>query len=183
MKIAITAASLREGSINLQLAVHIADRVRALGHEVDFVAFSDLETPSYNEDDRAGGYPSGAERFKSMLDANDALILVTPEYNYSIAGHLKNSIDWVSRYRPIPLQGVPILLAAASPGPVGGIRGLWATRVPLEGLGAPVYPDMFALALAQRAWNEDGTLADEGLSARLQSTLEAFLDFAGRLRA
>ena len=66
----------------------------------------------------------------------DAVMISSPEYNYSISGVLKNLIDWVSRARPMPWRGKSIYLMSAAPSPMGGIRGLWQTRIPLEGCGA-----------------------------------------------
>ena len=66
-------------------------------------------------------------------------------------GFLKNAIDWTSRFRPQPFNGRQTLLLSASPSMAGGNRGLWALRVPLEHLGARVYPDMLSLAQANSA--------------------------------
>lgn len=181
VKFFLTAASLRDGSLNVRLAHDIARRLREAGHEAELTPFHELVTPNYDEGLRAEGFPAGAENWKTrMLDA-DATILVSPEYNYSIPGHLKNTIDWVSRYRPIPFRGIPLFLASASPSLIGGNRGLWATRIPLESLGAHVHPDMFSLAQAANAFTEDGMLADASTSERLQGQLDGFTSFASRV--
>jgi NAD(P)H-dependent FMN reductase len=88
---------------------------------------------------------------------------------------LKNAIDWVSRVRPQPFKTKHALLVSASPSLVGGNRGLWALRVPLEHLGTRVYPDMFSVANSYQAFAEDGTLADPGLQQRLTETVSGFL--------
>src|SRR5205807_813524 len=81
-----------------------------------------------------------------------AFIISSPEYNGSMSGALKNLIDWTSRFRPQPFDTRHGLLLAASPSLAGGNRGLWALRIPLEHLGARVFPDMFSLAMAHRAF-------------------------------
>ena len=77
-----------------------------------------------------------------------ALLLASPEYNFSMPGNLKNTIDWLSRIRPYVVRDRWALLLSASNGRVGGNRGLWHLRVPLESIGMMIFPDMFSLALA-----------------------------------
>ncbi len=89
---------------------------------------------------------------------------------------LKNAIDWVSRYRPQPFNERHGMLISASPSLVGGNRGLWALRVPLEHLAARVYPDMFSLAQAHQAFDSDGGLAKPQLADRFERTFAGFLD-------
>jgi chromate reductase, NAD(P)H dehydrogenase (quinone) len=91
-------------------------------------------------------------------------------------GHLKNAIDWVSRIRPQPFNGRQGLLVSASPSMAGGNRGLWSLRVPLEHLGARVYPDMFSLAQAQHAFDAAGRIAAPVLQERFERTIECFLE-------
>ena len=100
----------------------------------------------------------------------------SPEYNASVPGVLKNAIDWVSRYRPQPFNELHGLLLSASPSMVGGNRGLWALRIPLEHLGARVYPDMFSLAQAHNALADDGRIANEQLHERFENNIANFMD-------
>src|SRR5678815_3985474 len=92
-------------------------------------------------------------------------------------GVLKNVIDWVSRIKPQPFNGRQAMLLSASPSMVGGNRGLWSLRIPLEHLGARIYPDMFSLAQAHKALVE-GDIADAALRARFDKNLQAFLSLA-----
>ena len=91
-------------------------------------------------------------------------------------GLLKNVIDWVSRAKPQPFNERHGLLLSASPSMVGGNRGLWSLRVPLEHLGARIYPDMFSLAQAHRAFDESGKIANEQLRERFTATIGKFVD-------
>src|SRR4051812_7132438 len=91
-------------------------------------------------------------------------------------GNLKNVIDWVSRFRPQPFNERHALLMSASPSMMGGNRSLWSLRVPFEHLGARVFPDMFSLAAAHKAFTPEGTLADATLAKRFEMNLVAFMD-------
>jgi chromate reductase len=92
-------------------------------------------------------------------------------------GTIKNLIDWTSRIRPQPFDTRHGLLVSASPSLGGGNRGLWALRMPLEHLGARIFPDMFSLAMADKAF-EGGDIRDPALRARFDSSLQAFISLA-----
>jgi chromate reductase, NAD(P)H dehydrogenase (quinone) len=173
----IFGASLREDSFNERLASLAARVVGEAGGAVDHARMSDFDCPSFNSDvEAATGIPDGADRFRSKLVSTDGFIIAAPEYNASMSGVVKNVIDWVSRYRPQPLKGRHALLMSASPSMVGGNRGLWALRIPLEHLGARVYPDMFSLAQAHEAFAADGRLADAKLQHFFESTVDCFIE-------
>src|SRR5205814_2920415 len=123
-------------------------------------------------------HPAGAEELRKRLLANDAFIIASPEYNASMPGHLKNSIDWVSRFRPQPFNERNGLLMSASPSMAGGNRALWSLRIPFEHLGARVFPDMFSLATAHKAFTPDGTIGDPTLAKRFEANLVAFMSLA-----
>lgn len=149
---------------------------------MDLAEFVEFDVPLYNGDvEQRDGVPHGAQAFGRRIHAADGLLLVSPEYNFSLPGTLKNLIDWVSRIRPVPLRGKHGLLLAASPGAIGGIRGLWQLRIPLEGLGLIVFPDMFALPNAAKAFTEAGELNDPATTERLAKLLDNYLSLAERL--
>jgi NAD(P)H-dependent FMN reductase len=173
----VFGASLRDGSLNIRLAALAAERIEGNGGVVDRAAMRDFDCPSYDEEvERRVGFPAGAEAFRSRILGSDALVVSSPEYNASIPGVLKNAVDWVSRFRPQPLNGRHALVMSASPSMVGGNRGAWAVRVPLEHLGARVYPDMFSLAQAHRRLDDSGRIVDAELMARFDSTIVSFID-------
>ena len=178
VKVLVVAASLRKGSLNERLAALAADVATRKGATCDVATMADFDCPSYDQDVEASdGLPRGALQLRERLVASDAFMVSSPEYNASMPGVLKNAIDWVSRYRPQPFNGRQGMLLSASPSMVGGNRGLWALRVPLEHLGARVYPDMFSLAQAHQAFAADGRgLADAMLQTRFEATIECFLD-------
>jgi NAD(P)H-dependent FMN reductase len=148
------------------------------GAVVDLASMREFDVPSYDGDAEARGeVPAGAHELDRRLTANDAFVIASPEYNGSVPGLLKNAIDWASRLRPQPFHERHGLLLSASPSTMGGNRGLWALRVPLEHLGARIFPGMFSLAMAHKAFSGDG-LGDPTLERRFEQNLRAFLDLA-----
>lgn len=171
----IFSASLRKDSLNTHLARLAAAAIEAQGGQVDFATMQEFDCPSYNGDDESqDGIPAAAREFYNRILANDAIIIASPEYNGSMPGVLKNAIDWVSRFRPQPFNEKQVLLMAASPSMVGGNRGVLALRIPLEHLGARVYPSMFSLAMAHKAFTPEWKLADETLARRFEDNIIAF---------
>jgi chromate reductase, NAD(P)H dehydrogenase (quinone) len=177
LRVLVFHGSLRKASFNGKLADLAARTVERLGGEVDLGAMSDFDCPSYDQDvEHDDGVPSGAQTLCRRIKAADAFIIASPEYNSSMPGALKNTIDWTSRIRPQPFNGKQALLMSASPSMAGGNRGLWSLRIPLEHLGARVYPDMFSLAQAHEAFAEAGRLVNNVLQKRFDETLRCFLD-------
>src|SRR3569833_1613387 len=173
----VLGVSLRLESFNVRLAALAARTASAHGAEGTTVRYASLAVPPLDTDRlETDGVPEGARRFGDLLTETDGFIVAAPEYNYSVSGALKNLIDWTSRIRPWPFIGRHGLLLSASTGPGGGLRGLWALRVPLEGLGAHVYPDMFGLAHAETAFTAGDDLADPALGTRLTRLVGGFLD-------
>jgi NAD(P)H-dependent FMN reductase len=176
-RVLVFGASLRSGSLNVRLASLAQTIVETNGAEVDRATLADFDCPSYNGDvETSEGIPEGAQRLHDRLLACDAFIISSPEYNGSMPGALKNVIDWTSRFRPQPFNAKQGFLLSASPSMAGGNRALWALRVPLEHLGARLYPDMFSLAQAHTAFGGDGRLSNEKLQERLEGTIACFLD-------
>jgi len=182
MKLLAFAASLRRESLNRKLITLVADLAREAEVEVDLADFHEFDMPLYDADLQvSSGFPKGAQEMARRVQAADGLLIASPEYNYSMPGTLKNAIDWVSRMKPMPLRGKHGFLMAASSTLVGGIRGLWALRVPLEGLGVFLHPDMFALAQAQLALDEQGKLKDPEMQQRLRKMVAGYLETGRKL--
>jgi NAD(P)H-dependent FMN reductase len=178
VRVFVFAGSLRADSLNRKLAALATRVVQKDGATVDFASMHDFEVPSYDGDvEGADGIPAGASEFRRRLVESDAFIIASPEYNASMPGVLKNLIDWTSRFRPQPFDERHCLLMSASPSLVGGNRGLWSLRVPLEHLGSRVFPDMFSLSMAHKAFAGD-SLADPALQARFEKNVQAFLSLA-----
>ena len=182
LKVLVFAASLRAQSLNRQLAAFAARVATEHGAKIDLASMREFDVPGFDGDlEVAQGVPTGAQEFRRRLEANDAFIISSPEYNGSMPGVLKNLIDWTSRFRPQPFDTRHGLLLSASPSLVGGNRGLWALRVPLEHLGSRIFPGMFSLSMAHKAFAGDD-LVDPALRARFEKNLQAFLSLAEAAR-
>lgn len=175
MRVFAFAASVRTGSYNGKL-IRAATRFAEEFAEIDLADFREFDMPLYDGDlNHAEGLPEGARELQRRVEAADAILISVPEYNYSIPGNLKNAIDWVSRARPMPWRGRSIYLMSASPSAMGGIRGLWQTRIPFEGCGALVFPDMFTVPHADKAFGPDGELLEASARERLRKEVVGFL--------
>ena len=177
LRVLVFSASSRTGSLNTRLAELAAAALEALDVTVDLASMRDFDAPSYDGDaEGAEGLPAGADALRVRLESANAFVVASPEYNGSMPGVLKNTIDWVSRYRPQPFNERHGLLLSASPSMAGGNRGLWALRVPFEHLGARMYPDMFSLAQAHHAFDAEGRIANQQLQERFDNTIANFAD-------
>ena len=164
-KILAFAGALRAASWNKKLIRIGTALARDAGAEVTLIDLRDYAMPIYDGDiEAAEGLVPKARELKNLMLAHDALLLSCPEYNSSITAVLKNTIDWVSRPRPdepSAFKGKVAGLLAASPGNLGGVRGLFTVRQVLATLGVLVVPTQFALNQAASAFTEEGELKDE----------------------
>jgi NAD(P)H-dependent FMN reductase len=167
--------SLRRDSYNQKLAAVAAQGAREAGAEVTLIALRDFPMPLLDQDvEAASGLPDAAKRLKQLFREHHGLLIASPEYNSSITAALKNAIDWVSRTESddepslAAYSGKAAILCAASPGALGGLRGLVHVRAILGNIGVTVLPDQVAVAKAYEAFREDGSLADEKLAARVK---------------
>lgn len=184
MKILMFAGSLRKESLNKKLLAEIARLPVMGGHELQVIDLQRGTWPIYDGDlEESAGIPAAAQELSKAIAQADALIVSSPEYNGSVSSSLKTAIDWVSRIKPIAFNAKPMLLFAASPGPLGGTRGLWHTRVPFEVMGTRLYPEMYGLQKAAEAFDGEGRLKDEKVRQTVAGLVEKFLDYAGKLQS
>jgi NAD(P)H-dependent FMN reductase len=170
------SGSARKGSFNQQLAQVAARGAESAGAAVKVVNLGDYGLPLYDQDlEAAEGLPAGAKQFKADLAEAQGLLIASPEYNSSVTPLLKNAIDWASRPAsedegPLAsFRGKTALLLAASPGGLGGLRGLVALRMLLGNIGIMVLPDQRAVSQAHKAFDEAGNLLDAELKASIES--------------
>ncbi len=165
-KILAFAGSTRIDSYNKKLVKIAAAGAKAAGAEVTYIDLRDLPLPLFDEDLEAQkGLPANARTFKDLMISHQGLLIASPEYNSSLTAVLKNAIDWASRPAPneAPLAafaGKVASIMSASPGALGGLRGLVHLRSILGNIKVLVLPDQIALPKAYEAFNADGTLKD-----------------------
>jgi len=165
-KILAFSGSLRKESFNKKLVKIAMAGAKAAGAEVTYLDLKDIPLPVFDEDlEAADDLPPNGRKLKDLLLANQGLLIAAPEYNSSITAALKNAIDWASR--PVPgegplncFDGKVATLMAASPGALGGLRGLVTVRSILGNIKVTVLPDQIAVNKAHEAFNADGTLKD-----------------------
>lgn len=189
-RILILAGSTRRDSFNRKLARVAAAAAESAGGQPTLLELADHPLPLYNGDLEAGaGLPDAARRLKDIFIAHDALILVSPEYNSSIPALLKNTLDWVSRPVPeagpnsgyLPFQGKPAALMSASPGALGGMRGLRHLRDVLIELRMLVLPEVVSVGAAHQAFDADGRLTEARMAERVTGLAGQLLALTGRL--
>jgi chromate reductase len=165
MQILGIAGSLRQGSYNRTLLWAAAGALPPGAALVEWEGLRGL--PAFDEDQEDAA-PESVEAFRAAVAAADALLVVTPEYNASVPGALKNAIDWASR--PFPdnvLRDKPSLVIGASTGLFGAVWAQAEVRKALKFSGAHVLESELPVGMADSAFTEDGELADPELGARL----------------
>src|SRR3989475_717466 len=173
------AGSLRKGSFNTAVLRAAVEMTPA---DMRLETFDLHGIPLYDGDVEAQGLPAAVKRFRERIAAADALLIVTPEYNYSMAGVLKNAIDWASRPPDQPFRGKPVALAGASMGGFGTARAqyhlpqtcVFLDMVPLN------KPEVFVSAAHQKV-DAEGRLSDEPSRAAIRALLEALVAWTRRV--
>lgn len=175
-KILAFGGALRRDSFNQKLAARAAEGAREAGADVTVIALRDFPMPLYDFDiQAAGGLPDEAKRLKALFREHHGFIIASPEYNSSFSGALKNAIDWISRSESkdepsmAVFSGKMAAICSASPGALGGLRGLVPLRMLLGNIGVTVLSDQVTLPNAGAAFTDDGKLADEKLDARVRA--------------
>ncbi len=163
--------SLRTASFNHSVAAQAAEGSRAAGAEVTLIRLRDFPLPLFDEDLEAGsGMPEAARRLKELFLSHDGLLISSPEYNSSYSGALKNALDWVSRKTDADepflsaLAGKRAALLAASPGKLGGSRGLPLLRQLLTNLSVSVLEAQLTIPEAHEVIGADGVFSDPAVA-------------------
>ncbi len=183
MNIVTICGSLRKGSYNHML-VRALPALAPTGMKFQESPAYD-HFPLYNADLHADGkFPAPVTAFADALRAADGVIFVSPEYNYTIPGALKNAVDWVSRLKDQPFKEKPVAIQSATQGPLGGGRMQYHMRTMLVFLGAFTFntPEIF-VGLAQNKFDDKGELKDEPTKDFVKKQLEGFAKFVERVKA
>lgn len=175
------AGSLRTGSLN-RAALKAAAQLAPDGATVDIFDINGI--PGYSQDDEQNP-PEKVVELKERIRAADAILFVTPEYNYSIPGVLKNAIDWASRpYGDSAWNGKPAAIMGASIGTIGTARAQYHLRQMMVFLNMfPVNQPEVMIAKAADKFDEEGNLTDEKTKEFIGKLLVSLVDWTNRLRA
>jgi chromate reductase, NAD(P)H dehydrogenase (quinone) len=183
------AGSLRRASFNKKLVQIAVKGARETGAEVTLLDLRDLPLPLFDQDLEAEqGMPDNGAKLKKLFIDHQGLLIAAPEYNSSITAVLKNAIDWVSRPAPgepslVAFRGKVATLMSASPGALGGLRGLVHVRSILGNIGVIVLPDQVAVAKAHEAFKPDGSLTDPKQQAAIEALGKTLASFVMKLNA
>lgn len=175
------AGSLRKQSYNRALLAAAEDYLPE-GMTLEQYDISDI--PLFDQDVLDNdGYPESAQQFRDRIADADAVLIVTPEYNYSVPGVLKNAIDWASRPPNPPFNGKPVAVMGASDGPWGTIRAQLHLRQVFVFLNAfPVQQPQVMVPKAGEKFDAQGRLTDEGVANQVRALLQALANWTRRLR-
>lgn len=183
VKILGISGSLRRASFNT-MVLHAASRLVPDG--VEFEVFDRLrEIPPYDDDVRLeSGFPPAVDALRETIRAADALLIASPEYNYSVPGILKNAIDWASRAPDQPFADKPVAIMGASPGLLGTARMQYHLRQCFVFLDSRVLnkPEIMIGQVAAK-FDADGNLTDGPTTALIKTQLEALVAWTKRLHA
>lgn len=178
LKFVTLTCSLRAGSFNAAIAAALPELAP------EDVIFEPLGSPGlfphYSQDIEAAGFPAEVLTMADAIIKADGLIIITPEYNHSIPGVLKNALDWLSRVSPQPIAGKPVLIQSASPGRLGGVRAQMHLRQILGYFDARILNKPEAIIGEVSDKVTDGILTDESTRQFLSRQLLAFRDFAAK---
>ena len=182
------SGSTRRGSYNSAILDVAVAAARSAGATVDHLDLADYVLPLFNQDlESAEGLPEAARQLKAKFRAADGFILASPEYNSAFSPLLKNPIDWCSRAESddqpahAAYAGKSALLLSASPGALGGLRGLTVLRSLLQNIQVTVYPEMLSVRAAYEVVDDKGVLTDEKWVTKIKGLTANYVAFAGKL--
>jgi chromate reductase len=184
LNVLVICGSLRKGSYNAALTRALPGLVPP---EIKLVAAPSFEAlPLYSADmQETSGFPKPAEDLASAIRAADGVLFVTPEYNWSMPGGLKNAIDWLSRMKQQPFEGKPVAIQSCSQGPLGGARMQYHWRMSMTFLKAFIFgtPEVFVGNAAAKFNKDTLELTDQGTKDAAKAQLTAFAKFINRVKA
>ena len=182
-KILVFPGSNRSGSWNAKLAGTLVKALAMLECEVTRITLRDYPLPIFDEDlESQKGVPEYATKLARLFHQHDAVVIVSPEYNCSVTPLTKNTVDWVSRVssdgreKIAPYKHKVFGLASASPGKFGGVRGLFHLRATLGNCGALVISEQVSVTFAEKAFDENDALNDEGLRGLISNFCKSLVE-------
>ncbi len=183
VKLLFLAGSARKDSLNKKLALAASKIATELGVEATFIDLADFDMPLYNGDwEEENGLPESAKKLKQIFIAHDGFFIASPEYNSGYSALLKNAIDWISRQESkdepglIAFKGKVAAISAASPGGLGGIRGLVQLRILLGNMGVHLTPSQAALSGAHDSFDDEGNIKNESQAKMVHNVVQEFVE-------
>ncbi|MGD1933601.1 MAG: NADPH-dependent FMN reductase [Candidatus Phaeomarinobacter sp.] len=177
MKLLIVLGSLRANSYSRKLAQAVTG---LLPDDVSPTIIDGGDLPLYNQDLDGDDKPSSVENLLAQVKAADAMLFITPEYNYGVPGPLKNLIDWASRPAyASPLKDKPALIIAQSIAMAGGARAQLQLSTVLGGTLARIFNGpSFLVSAVHEKFNEEGEMTDEFMTVLLRTVMDEFVRWA-----
>lgn len=182
LNVLVICGSLRKGSYNAALARALPALAPPEMRLIPAPSFADF--PAYNYDVQNAGVPAGVIAWADAIRAADGVIVVSPEYNWSIPGALKNAIDWVSKLKDVPFKDKPVALQSASTGQVGGARMQYHLRMALISIDAVMFgkPEIFVNFANKKIDENTGELTDQPTKDIIKLQLAAFAKFVKKMK-
>ena len=183
VKVLVICGSLRKRSYNAALTRALPELAPP---EIKLTTAPPVEAlPLYNEDlQNTSGFPGPANDLAAAIRSADGVLFVTPEYNWSMPGGLKNAIDWVSRMKEQPFEGKPVAIQSCSQGPLGGARMQYHWRMSMTFLKAYIFgtPEVFVGSAAGKFDKETLELKDQPTKDSVKMQLAAFSKFIAKMK-
>eukprot|EP00300_Choanocystis_sp_HF-7_P041048 c7666_g1_i2.p1 GENE.c7666_g1_i2~~c7666_g1_i2.p1 ORF type:complete len:235 (+),score=25.05 c7666_g1_i2:46-750(+) len=183
-RILAISGSCREGSLNVQLLNAAVNLAKNRGAKVRVANLGDLKAPLYSAELEKAGIPDSVTELRDLFQDADGFLISCPEYNGMLTPLLLNSVTWVSRAaKPGEgaydvFKGKSAAIMSASPGPLGGLRGLASVRDLLFSIGSHVLPQQVAVGHAGKAFTDEGELKDERQALMLEASVVQLVDIA-----
>jgi chromate reductase, NAD(P)H dehydrogenase (quinone) len=184
LNVLVICGSLRKGSYNASVARALPSLAPPGMKMTTAPSFANF--PIYNADIKeTSGEPPDVNDWASAIRSADGVVIVSPEYNWTIPGGLKNAIDWVSRMKEQPFKDKPVALQSASPGPLGASRMQYHLRQALVSIDAIMFgkPEIFVTLANKKVDEKTGELTDQPTKDIIKQQLEGFAKFIDRMRA
>lgn len=182
------AGSTREGGFNKKLLLEAAQIAKQMGAHVTLIDLKDYPMPFFNEDlEKQEGMPAEVKEIRKLMIQSQVILIASPEYNGSITGILKNTLDWTTRTEKgessrEAYQGKIFAIMSASPGNGGGARSLAHLRTIIEAIGGKVLADQVVVPDAYHAFDEQGHLTNSKTKGELKNLIQKALEIENRAK-